>query len=62
MPGLIAVPVVAKGLKMTPENKRDFYEYDQSPEEGFDLYSPDYGSLLKCCKKRFKRWARDQAA
>lgn len=32
---------------MTPENKCDFCEYDQSPEEGFGLYFPNYDSLLK---------------
>lgn len=58
MPESFAIPVVAKGVKMTPENKYDFCEYDQSPEEGFGLYFPNYDSLLKYCKKRFKRWDR----
>ena len=25
-------------------------------EDGFDLYFPDYDSLLRYCKKKFKRW------
>lgn len=40
---------------MTPENKRDFCKYGQPPEEGFGLYSPNYDSLLKYCKKLLKR-------
>lgn len=44
------------------DHSNDFCEYDQPPEEGFDLYFPDYGSLLKYCKKRFRRWGRGQAA
>ena len=62
MPESVTISVVAKGIKVTPENKRDFCEYDQPPEEGFDLYSPDYDGLLKYCEKRFKRRDRDQAA
>lgn len=34
----------------------DFCEYDQPAEKGFELYFKDYASLLKYCKKRFKRW------
>ena len=40
------------------DHSNDFCEYDQPPEEGFDLYFPDYDSLLKYCKKRFNRWDR----
>lgn len=34
----------------------DFCEYDAPAEDGFDLYFPDYPSLLAYCKKRFKKW------
>ena len=40
------------------DHSNDFCEYDQPAEEGFDLYFPDYESLLKYCRKRFKRWDR----
>lgn len=40
------------------EHSNDYCEYDAPAEDGFDLYFPDYASLLKYCKKRFKRWKR----
>ena len=40
------------------DHSNDFCEYDQPAEEGFDLYFPNYESLLEYCKKRFKRWKR----
>ena len=40
------------------DHSNDFCEYDQPAEDGFDLYFPDYGSLLEYCRKRFKRWDR----
>lgn len=40
------------------EYSNDFCEYDAPAEEGFDLYFPDYDTLRKYCKKRFKRWSK----
>jgi Fe-S-cluster containining protein len=40
------------------EHDNDYCEYDAPAEDGFDLYFPDYDSLLKYCKKRFKKWKR----
>lgn len=40
------------------EHDNDYCEYDAPAEDGFDLYFPDYESLLKYCKKRFKKWKR----
>jgi hypothetical protein len=39
-------------------HSNDYCEYDAPAEDGFELYFPDYTSLLKYCKKRFKRWKR----
>ncbi len=39
------------------EHSNDYCEYDAPAEEGFDMYFPDYESLLRYCKKRFKRWS-----
>lgn len=38
------------------EHTNDYCEYDEPSEEGFDLYFPDYESLLKYCRKKFKKW------
>ncbi len=35
----------------------DFCEYDAPAEDGFDLYFPNYQSLLAYCEKRFKKWS-----
>lgn len=40
------------------EHKNDYCEYDTPSEEGFELYFPDYDSLLVYCKKRFKKWGQ----
>lgn len=40
------------------DHSNDYCEYDAAAEEGYDLYFPNYDSLLKYCKKRFKRWDR----
>lgn len=40
------------------EHSNDYCEFDAPAEEGFDLYFPDYESLLKYCRKRFKKWKR----
>ena len=37
-------------------HSNDYCEYDAPAEDGFDLYFPDYESLLRYCKKKFKRW------
>jgi len=38
-------------------HSNDYCEYDAPAEDGFDLYFPDYDSLLSYCKKKFKRWS-----
>lgn len=40
----------------------DFCEYDAPAEDGFELFFPDYPSLLKYCRRRFPRWDRRFAA
>ena len=37
-------------------HSNDYCEYDAPAEDGFDLYFPDYDSLLAFCKKKFKKW------
>jgi len=37
-------------------HSNDYCEYDAPAEDGFDLYFPDYDSLLRYCTKKFKRW------
>jgi Fe-S-cluster containining protein len=44
--------------KICREYANDYCEFDAPAEEGFDLYFPDYETLLRYCKKRFKRWIR----
>jgi len=39
------------------DHSNDYCEYDVPAEDGFKLYFPNYDSLLKYCKKRFKKWA-----
>ena len=38
-------------------HSNDYCEYDAPAEDGFELYFPDYDSLLQYCRKKFKRWA-----
>lgn len=38
-------------------HSNDYCEYDAPAEDGFDLYFPDYDSLLQYCKKKFRRWS-----
>ena len=38
-------------------HSNDYCEYDAPAEDGFELYFPDYDSLLRYCKRRFKRWS-----
>ena len=40
------------------DHTNDYCEFDSPAEDDFDLYFPDYESLLAYCKKRFKRWKR----
>jgi Fe-S-cluster containining protein len=40
------------------EHDNDYCEFDAPAEDGFELYFPDYPTLLKYCKKRFKKWKR----
>ncbi len=37
-------------------HNNDYCEYDAPAEDGFELYFPDYDSLLQYCRKKFKRW------
>lgn len=34
----------------------DYCEFDEPSEKGFDLFFPDYASLLKYVKQRFRGW------
>jgi len=36
----------------------DYCERDAPAEEGFELFFPDYASLLAYCKARFRTWGR----
>ena len=38
-------------------HSNDYCEYDAPAEDGFDLYFPDYDTLLRYCKKKFRRWS-----
>ena len=40
------------------DHSNDYCEFDAPAEDGFELYFPDYQSLLAYCKKRYKRWGR----
>lgn len=40
------------------EHSNDYCEYDEPAEEGFELFFDSYESLLKYCRKRFKRWGK----
>ncbi|MGD8782979.1 MAG: YkgJ family cysteine cluster protein [Thioalkalispiraceae bacterium] len=42
--------------QMCRDYSNDYCEYDAPAEEGFDLFFDSYESLLKYCRKRFKRW------
>ena len=37
-------------------HSNDYCEYDAPAEDGFELYFPNYDSLLQYCRKKFKRW------
>lgn len=38
-------------------HSNDYCEYDAPAEDGFELYFPDYSTLLRYCKKRFRKWS-----
>jgi len=38
-------------------HSNDYCEYDAPAEDGFELYFPDYDSLLQYCRKKFRRWS-----
>jgi len=40
------------------DHSNDYCEFDAPVENDYELHFPDYATLLKYCKKRFKRWAR----
>ena len=40
------------------DHSNDYCEFDTNAEKDFDLYFPNYETLLKYCKKRFKTWTR----
>lgn len=43
-------------------HENDYCEYDAPAEDGFELYFPDYSSLLAYCEKRFKKWTTGNPA
>ena len=40
------------------DHSNDYCELDTPAEEGFELFFASYESLLRYCKKRFKRWGK----
>lgn len=38
------------------DHSNDYCEYDAPAEDGFELFFPDYDSLLAYCRKRFRKW------
>ncbi len=40
------------------EYTNDYCEFDESSEQGFDLFFEDYAALLGYVKKRFKGWQK----
>ncbi len=38
-------------------HSNDYCEYDAPAEDGFELYFPDYSTLLRYCKNRFRKWS-----
>ena len=43
-------------------HENDFCEYDAPAENGFELYFPNYSSLLNYCETRFKKWTTGNPA
>ena len=44
--------------QMCRDYSNDYCEFDSPAEEGFELFFPDYNSLLEYCRGRFKKWDR----
>ncbi len=42
--------------QMCRDYSNDYCEFDSPAEEGFELFFDSYESLLKYCRKRFKKW------
>jgi len=40
------------------DHSNDHCEFDQPAMDGFELFFDGYESLLKYCRKRFKRWGQ----
>lgn len=40
------------------DHSNDYCEYDAPAENDFELYFPDYNTLLSYCKKRFRNWGK----
>lgn len=47
-----------KRPQLCRDYSNDWCEYDEPADKHWQLYFPDYKSLHKYCKKRFKRWDR----
>jgi len=43
-------------------HSNDYCEFDAPAEDGFDLWFPNYETLLAYCKKRFKKWTTGNPA
>ena len=43
--------------KICREYTNDFCEFDESSEDGFDLFFDGYDALLKYVRRRFKTWS-----
>lgn len=41
------------------EHSNEHCEFDDPAEDGFELWFDGYESLLKYCKKRFRRWGEN---
>jgi Fe-S-cluster containining protein len=42
--------------KVCRDHSNDHCEFDEPAEDGFELFFDSYESLLKYCRKRFRRW------
>ena len=50
--------IYAQRPQICRDHSNDYCEFDVPAEDGFELYFPNYESLLAYCKKRYKRWSR----
>lgn len=48
--------IYASRPQICREYTNDYCEFDEPAEKSFDLFFEDYDSLLRYCRKRFKRW------